>query len=477
MNRRIGFVVVMLAALAGMGAVLLFLSRPPAAAPDVEPVPEELVYDAGSGGDTSALRAVTVRNNRGEYTLAGGEKPVIDGFEGIPMDSYGLGRVLGVSARLVSRGLVTSDAASLAVFGLDPPSAEVLVQPLEGEAAEILVGSRAPDGSNVYVKLRQRPEIFLAASYEADVFLKGALEFVSIEITPQAKGKETGELPFERIILGGAARRGEAVTIANTGFAAGNGAPGIMNSPCRITSPVDAALSMDKGLPPLEALFGLSADRIAAKISANGELGRYGLAEPWSTVEVNGKEDGENFRLRASKPDSAGTAYILREGSPLVYEADVSKLPWLELSWFDMMEKLIILPFIDNISGVDVKTPARTVSFSLSGEGDDLTVKAGTAAVDLKIFRTYYQTLIGASYGEQSNASFASLPPPFLEIIYHYRDGKNADTVSFHRADSPRRVFVSLNRGRTYFTFSAYTDQVLADLDKVLAGERVRSYL
>jgi hypothetical protein len=471
----------MLVILAGMGAALFFLSRPPRAAAPLaaEPVTEELVYAAGdaNGRGASALKAVVVRNSAGEYTLNGGDSPVIDGFEGIPVDGYSLNRVLDVSARLVSRGLVTDEAADPAVFGLEPPRAEALIQPLEGERAELLIGSRAPDGSNVYVKLRDSPRIFLAASYDADVFLKGPLDFVNTEISPQAGNAEAGGIPFEKIILGGAARRGETVTIINTGPADGNGASGFMSSPYRIESPISAALSLDKGSPPLEALFGLQADRVAAKIATNADLGPYGLGDPWSTADVSGTEEGGSFRLRASKPDSAGMVYILREGSPLVYEAAVSKLPWLEVSWFDLMEKLIILPFIDSVSQVEVKTPERSVVFSLSGEGDDLRVLAGNTDVDVKNFRAYYQTLIGALYNEYSDVSAASLPPPFLEIIYRYRDGaRKADTVSFHRASS-RRVLTSLNRGRPYFTLSAYTDQVLADLDQVIAGQKVRSYL
>jgi hypothetical protein len=160
-----------------------------------------------------------------------------------------------------------------------------------------------------------------------------------------------------------------------------------------------------------------------------------------------------------------------------VYEAAVSRLPWLELSWFDLMEKIIILPYIDSVSRVEIRTPERNVVFSLSGGGDELQVKAGAIDINVKNFRTYYQTLIGAAYNEYSDASAASLPPPFLEITYRYRDsGKSADTVSFHRVSS-RRVLTSLNRGRPYFTHSAYTDQVLTDLDQVLAGQKVRSYL
>jgi hypothetical protein len=469
MNKRIVFIAVMAAALAGMGIALFFLGKKPEIASNAGQPGEEYVYSAGS------LASVTVRNGRSEYTLKNADKPAIDGFEDIAMDAYSLRRVLNLSSRLVSRGLVTEEAADLAVFGLDPPLAECTLLSAGGAAAVLLIGSQAPDGGSSYVKIAESPGIYLAASYDTGVFLKGPLDFADTGITPPAAETRAGELPFEKIVLGGQVRRGEEITIVNTG---GSGAV-FSGGPYRITSPVDAALSMDKGFPPLEALFGLSADRVAATIAGKGDLGPYGLADPWSTVTVSGTaaDSSTAFSLRASKPDSAGMAYIFREGSPLIYEAAASKLPWLAISWFDMMEKLIILPFIDSIASVELKTPERSVSFFLSGEGDDLRVKAGAADIDVKIFRSYYQTLIGAMYDEYSGASAASLPPPFLDITYRYRDsGRSADTVSFHHASS-RRVLTSLNRGKPYFTLLAYTDKVLADLDLVLAGERVRPYL
>lgn len=121
---------------------------------------------------------------------------------------------------------------------------------------------------------------------------------------------------------------------------------------------------------------------------------------------------------------------------------------------------------------MEVKTPERAVTFSLSGGGDDLQVRAD----DTAIFRTYYQTLLSAMYDEYTDAAPASLSAPFLEIVYRYRDGRAADTVGFYRATS-RRILISLNRGRPFYTFAAYAGKVIADLDLVLRGEKVRPYL
>jgi hypothetical protein len=222
----------------------------------------------------------------------------------------------------------------------------------------------------------------------------------------------------------------------------------------------------------LESLFGLRADRAVAK---SEELDRFALAQPWSTAEITGA--GGNFRVSTSKPDNAGMVYIHRQGSPLIYEALTTNLPWLEVSYFDLMNRMVHLPFIDNVASVEIKTQTRTVSFSLSGEGNTLTVKAGTIDINARNFRIFYQNLISARFDEYGGVPTAILPPPFLEIVYHYRDtSKSADTVSFHEATG-RRVLTSLNRDRAHFTLLAFTDRILSDLELVLAGQPVRSYL
>jgi hypothetical protein len=470
--------------LAALGLVLFFLNREPPAAP-VE-TPEQVRYifsaveDAGASAEPGseepaipALLSVTVQNDSGEYTVIPGEKPLVAGHEDLALDAWSLNRIMGAAEKMVSRGIAAEDAADLSVFGLASPRARVVIRPGRGGETALLIGAAAPDGGSVYVKTEAAPAIHLAAAGDVDLLLKGFLDFADLRITPPAE-PESGDVLFERIVLGGAVRGGSPVKIERDEAAAPPGFPGILVSPWRITSPVNAGLSLDRGISPLESLFGLMAARAAARINSNAELERFGLADPWSTVAVSGTSG--SFMLEASAPDTSGNVYIRREGVPLIYSVPASSLPWLELSWFDLMDKLVIVPFIDSVSSVEVKTPERTVSFFLSGEGDELTVQAGDMPVDTPLFRTYYQTLLTAIYDEYSDVSPAALSAPFLEIVYHYRDGRAADRVGFYRASS-RRVLTSLNRGRPYYTFSAYADKVIADLDLVLKGEKVRSYL
>jgi hypothetical protein len=275
--------------------------------------------------------------------------------------------------------------------------------------------------------------------------------------------------------LGGAVRQGEEFTILEKE----NDAESLFGKTALyISGPMDAKLNMDRGIEKLRSLFGLRASRIAGKINSDRDLAEWGLDKPWSTASVSGTmgQGLGGFALRASKPDASGTVYVQRDGTDLVYETDVSQLPWLESSWFDLMDRIAILPFIDSLSSVEVRTPGRTVSFSLSGEGDELKVDAQGQSVDTANFRVYYQTLLVAMYDEISGEKPVPGAKPALEIVYHYRSEKPADTVSFYSTAS-RRVLTSLNGGRPFYTFAAYMEKVISDLEQILVGKRVSAYL
>ncbi|MDR2158941.1 MAG: DUF4340 domain-containing protein [Treponema sp.] len=490
MIKKFVFIVILFVVLAGLALALLFLRRNAgkgeSAAADAGTV-EEYIVDLGEGVRPASIR---VRNGHGEFTVrkddAEGDA-VIAGFEGLLLDTFQLDRMLELSGRLVSRGTVVSAGGveSLVPFGLEPERASVEILPAEGAALSILIGNNAPDGENVYVKRADAPEIYLARSWDAENFIKGDLDFIDRKITKAPPADNAGGPDFDRLVLGGAVRRGADIVVLNTGKEEGPSLPegaGIGRNPFRIISPVEAEFSIDKGFPVINGIFGLNAVRVAAVARERGDLKNYGLADPWSLVSVRGAPgEEEEFTLRVSRPGGDGAAYVYREGRDLIYEISAAGLSWLEATWFDLMNKLVLIPFIDSVASVEVSHGGGSVVFSLSGEEDELVVTAEGRTIDTKIFRSYYQTLVSASYDFYSDAPLPR-EKPFLEIAYRYRSSteeppKPGDRVSFYPAADSRRVLVSLNGGRPFATYSAYTGKVVSDLALVLAGQKVLSYL
>ncbi|MDR3191584.1 MAG: DUF4340 domain-containing protein [Treponema sp.] len=477
MTKKLIFMGVMALLLASLGVVFVLLNReePKTSSSSSSLPPAEYVADL-SGEEYGGVASVTVKNAGGEFTVSAGDPPVLEAYNEYVTNNYPLSRTISVSQALYSRETVADNPEDLALFGLDAPRAEVRIRPVKGGELILHVGSDAPDGYSVYVRKEGSPSVYLANSSDTENYLKKAVDFFDLEISPA--GEQEGAMPdFERIVLGGAVRNGQETAVYKSEEEETDTKRVIAN-PLRISAgSLDGGLNMDKGWNALSPLFGLSADRVAA-VAGEGDLARYGLDKPYSTAAVSGTlgQGLGGFSLRVSKPDASGNVYIRREGSDLVYEAAASKLPWLELGWFDLMNHMIILPFIDSVAKVEVITPRRTVTFALSGEEDDLKVSADGKEIETSHFRTYYQTLLYASYDEYTTETLPPGAAPFLEIRYHYRSGSPADTVSFYATGS-RRVLVSFNGAKPFYTLSVYTDRVLADLDSLLAGNKVMPYI
>jgi hypothetical protein len=474
-TKRLIFILSM-AVLLGLLSLGLFLLRRPPAASSPAPAPNlpEVEYlidyrDEAYGG----LDSVAVRNEKGEYTVMPGDPPFIPGWESLIVNTFPLARIMDISDSLSSRGLV-EDAADPAVYGLDEPRAQVDIKTKSGGETTLYIGGDVPDGAGIYVRLEGRAGVYQAGRWDIDCYLQGVFDYVDRELSPQLPDDGYGGFEFGEITLGGLVRTDGPVRVIHE---VQDPEPGRLKNDYRLSGPIEGVLNMDRGYNILKSIPGLSADRVLARIAGPADLAPYGLDRPYSTVAVTGTL-GQNlggFNIAASRPDAEGNVYLRRDGGELVYQTAAANLPWLEATWWDLMERMIIIPYIDDVARVEVNSPQRRIAFTLTGTGDELKVEAGGVELDTGFFRSYYQTLLSAVYDEYAEERLPS-GGSLLEIVYHYRDGRPLNRVSFYPASS-RRVLTSLNGGRPFYTYAAYITKVLADLDRLLEGQKVIPYL
>ncbi|MDR3161200.1 MAG: DUF4340 domain-containing protein, partial [Spirochaetaceae bacterium] len=396
MAKKLIFILAMVVLLGVLGLGLFLLNRPAKAAePAASTLPETEYLIDYRDEKYGGLASVTVKNEKGEYTVLPGDPPSVPGWEALITSAYPLTRILDISRSLSSRGLVAEEA-NPAVYGLDKPRAQVEIKTQSGEGTTLFIGADVPDGMGIYVGLGG--PVYQASKWEMENFFQGLLDFVSKELSPQLPDDGYGGFAFEEITLGGTVRPDGIVRVIYKEQQ--DVQPGRISNAYRISGPIEASLNLDKGYTILKSIPGVNADRAVARIG--GDLALYGLDKPYSTAFISGTlgQGLGGFGLLASKPDAEGNVYICRQGDELIYQIAASSLPWLEVSWWDLMDKMIILPFIDDLAQVDVISPQRRVSFNLSGEGDDLKVEAQGVELDTKFFRSYYQSLLSALYDE-----------------------------------------------------------------------------
>ncbi|MDR3147818.1 MAG: DUF4340 domain-containing protein [Treponema sp.] len=479
MLKKLIFIIVMVVLLAGLGITLVLLRRETPAAtassfPELAPLDYLINY---RDEEFAGLASVTIHNEKGDFSVLPGDPPSIPGWESLIPSTYPLTRILDICAGLISQGLVVEDAEDLSIYGLDQGRAQVEIKTNSGDGTTLYVGNEAPDNNSVYVRLGESPQVYRAGKWEIDNLLQGIFDFMDKEVSPQLASDDSGSFDFSEIALGGTVRPDGPIRVVPVGEEESSSKSRI-SSLYRIKSPVEMSLNLDRGLPILQAIPGLQADSVIARVYGPEDLARYGLDKPYSTAAISGTlgQGLGGFALRASAPDANGNVYIYREASELVYQVAASNLTWLSASWWDLMDKMIILPFIDQVARVEVISPQRQVAFHLSGEEDELKVESGGTVLNTDDFRKYYQTLLSAVYDEYGEERIPAGATPLLEIVYYYRENLTPDRVSFYATNS-RRVLTSLNGRRPFYTYSAYVEWVLNDLDKILRGNKVQSYL
>lgn len=475
MAKRI-LIIAVLAGLAGGLAVFMWIfSRDKPAS--VEPVQGEPVYILAIEEGQEIIR-VSIENESGGYTVLKDPEGsfFIEGFEDIPQARNALSWMAGSLGRLRSQEQVESPP-DLGDFGLSPPKARAALGLSDGTEFVLCIGAPAPDGRNHYVMKEGDSVVHLVSSAGVGDCLQRDLDFVDKTVTLPVESPNA--LVFDMISLGGRSRGTEPVTILYKKELTGNDlGGGLLANPYRIIRPVEAPISLDRGLPVLQDIFDIQANRVAARIGGDLSPADFGLDDPYATVAVSGiPGPGKGaFSLRASAPNGQGLVYLQKDDSGLVYEIDGSALSWLGITFFDMMERLVILPFIDSVASVELRQKDSLVSFTLSGKEDDLMVKAGDTVIDMARFRSFYQSLLSAMYDEYYDKPLPEGAVPVLEIVYRYRDGRTPDRVAFYPATS-RRVLTSLNGRRPFYTYAAYVDKVVADCERILAGQKVLPYL
>ena len=255
---------------------------------------------------------------------------------------------------------------------------------------------------------------------------------------------------------------------------------GMSGSTWVITSPVNASLHTENTQELRDAVNGLSASDVAAIHPDEAMLAEYGLDDPYTVVDFN--RDGEDFHLDIGASDGSGNRYVMTDGKDVVFVVAESSLPWISIDITKMFSSILYLPFIDDVSQVDLMLNGETYSFEMElaepeepEEGEEAEepslgrVTYNGQELDLDNYRTMYQFFLLAP-AEDLNLDGAT-GELIASITYHYHDDPDrTDTIEFYQI-SDRRVALGLNGDISFTSRIAYITRLEENLEKLLNGE------
>lgn len=483
--------------LAMVGALMFLRSQPDVSKPET-PAANDIIYVFGGTSPEEPIE-INIHNEYGDFVIDKNKTAdtsasglTIKGWESLSLDDYSLGQAASNAKSMIAKQVISENATAeeLKTFGLDNPRASVTARFQNADNTVILFGLNAPGSEGVYVKLKDENKIYLVSDSMALPYFKPATAYVNKTITatdPEFKG-------FDKITLSGA-NYPEPIVIERTPedvISAG----GISLNTHAIISPIKRSIDSQKGLEPLSTVYGLLANDVVAVDDSDAVLEKYGLKVPATVISVVGDTPEMTFTLSISDPDANGEVHLIRNSSKVIYELSASALPFLSLSLFDMMDKLVIVPNIANVSKVILTTPAKTYEFVLTHQEEDnkvdvtlngvplpdVTDEKGKAITGGENFRKLYQTIIVCKYNEpmpnpETGAEVRNSDANFLASIeYIYNNGNPPNTVSLY-SGPPRKMEIRLNGEGGYYGQTIYLDRLLEDVEKTANGIAVTPYL
>ena len=348
----------------------------------------------------------------------------------------------------------------LSQYGLLSPAAVVNLFFDDSSKTTISIGIPVPGTSARYATINGENTVWLLEGSE--ICLKSYLDFISRKITAIQ-----GQTFPNSIVLSGTVRP-EPIEL---GYLKTQSATSPSQSMVLLSHhqyPLDYSKTSDA----LTSLLSITADKVVQVSPSTDQLVDYGLDLPYSTAEFTWTDEQELFHclLLCSAPQD-GFVFLIRAGEPVVYQVSVEKLPWLEFQYEDIVSRLLLLPYIQDVSSVQIQTPENSKEYTLvfSSNGDLTVTDEENHPIDSNAFKELYQCLVGIP-GE----NYLSQPPEdkntLLTITYHYEDGHQPDQIRLLEGP-PLQLYLSVNGVTEFTTKEKYLDIIIQNVDRLERGE------
>lgn len=392
---------------------------------------------------TMDIKSETPVNDNGEteatvYTLVGYED-----FElqtGVP-DS-----IANDAAKLEFLSVVSVDGKKASECGLDDPRATVTVEYTDDTKSVIIVGGDAPQSVGTYVKFGTSDTIYLVATEAVDSFTKGVNDMFSVTVNDTPT--DSNNLQYSKISLSGTNFPKEIVFEPNSDSTK-NAASCVLVSP-------DKWYASETGTSSVTgAIRGLLAESVVMVNPSGNQLSELGLTKPYARLEAVYPD--ETIKLLASAPDSEGKVNFMVEGENIVYKYVADKLPWVTISYDDMVTEYVLHSNISAVSELVVNNGSATYNFALStkettttdDDGNESTttttaVKYGDKEINSGYFSTYFQNITLLERSDLSDAKASG--NAVLTVEFKYTDG-STDKVEFVSTGSS--TYLAVVNGKT----------------------------
>jgi hypothetical protein len=448
-----------------------FLLSRPKAVPASAAKPVEL-----SKGDKDKLVKVVLTDRpEGTLTLSRtGSNWSLEprGPASVTLDPSNVDDLAALFTSLSADRVIDEKPADLSQFGLKPPRATGIGTFSDGSAHTLYLGDKSPTGSSYYAQVKGDPRVFTIFSYNGEHFHWTVADLRSKTITPAINYDEVTYVKLvqaDGTVIEAKEKTPDEVKSYQLGFG-----KYILTRPFAYPRGLDGEKqdSLIKG-----------AQGIAIASFAEDEprsLEKYGLARPLGEVLVRDKTNTVDFLVGGRK--DATESYFMVKGQPTVYTTATSNLSFMSPKPFDLVDKFIFIPNIEDVDRMEITTAGKTHVLAIARttkkaekKGDEDTVES-TYTVDGKSaddgnFKKFYQAVIGLLVEGETTHRVPNVPD--VTVRYTLNKGKEK-TVTLEYAPYDRDFDAIFMNGVNVFALTKQQiSGMLVKLDLLVKGEKV----
>jgi hypothetical protein len=380
----------------------------------------------------------------------------------------------GIFTGLAAESIVDETPADLAQFGLQPPRAVATGTFSDGTTNTLFLGDKTPSRGGYYLQVKGDPRVYSILSGNGDRLHSTLNDLRSKAITPEINYEE---ITYVKLVghSGKVIEARDKSPEETKGFQLGMGKY-VLTKPYPYLHGVD---------PQKQDQLAKAGQAIAISSFVDDrptDLSKYGLAQPRGELLLKDKTGTVDFLFGAAR-DSTQT-YFMIKGRPNVYTTDTSSLGFLDMKPFDLADRFIFIPSIEDVDSVAITAAGKTDTLSIARttkkapkEGNPDVVVAAYAAnaksVEEETFKKLYTAIIGLQIeGEVTRA----VPyRPAVTVRYALNKGR-AKTVTIDFAPYTQDFYAIFVNGVSAFAVTHdRVDRMLAKLDLVLKGEKLEN--
>jgi len=446
--------------------VLVTRTKPPATSK--APAPIEL----SKGDKDKIVRVALTDRAEGPLVLAkkAGKWGTVPPVTAV-LDDNSIGNLLDDFSGLTAQRVIEEHPSNLAQYGLAPPRAAATGTWEDGTSRTLLLGDKAPSGASFYIQVKGDPRVYAVESYNAQHLLWTLKDIRSRTLTPAINWDEVA---YVKILEanGTVIEVRRKLDSESKSFQLGFGQY-LLTRPYRTLRGLDSQ-KQDTVIKGAQAVsISDFADEPPKGLSA------YGLDRPRAEVIVRDKSNTLDLIFGTQKDTQ--TWFAVR-GQPGVYLTDTSSLDFLKTKPFDVMDKFVYIPNIEDVDRIDITAGGKTHVLVISrtvkkaanaGEQDEVTAAytADGKTVEEDSFKKFYQEVIGL----QVEGEMAHRVPDAPEVTTVFRLNKgDARTVKVEYAPYDRDFDAIFVNGVGEFALTkGQLTRMLGKLDLLVTGQKV----